>query len=84
MPSTPGREPKRSVGLADVSRLQGNAVSHSLPEVLSKVHLGLREHLVYDCFGDPALLTAPAHKQNDHMKEVCEGEAMQHLPLDLC
>lgn len=67
MPSTLGQEPKRSVGSADGSRLQGNAVRHSLPEVLSKVHLGLREHLVYDCFGDPALLTAPAHKQNDQI-----------------
>lgn len=62
--------PKRSLGLAGMSHLQGNAVSHSLPEVLSKVHLGLREHLVYDCFWDPALPTARGHQQNGQRKEI--------------
>lgn len=73
MPSTLGPEPKRSVGSADVGRLQGNAVSHPLPEVLSKVHLGLREHLVYDGFGDPALLARRMMKKNDLKKRPCNS-----------
>lgn len=84
MASAPGQEPRTSVGSADGSRLHGNAASHPLPEVLSKVHLGLREHLVYDGFGDPALLTAPAHKHNGHIEEACGGAAMPHPPSYLC
>lgn len=69
-----------------MSRLQGNAVGHPLPEVLSKVHLGLGQHLVDDGSGDPALPTAPAHEQNGHVKEPGGegGGAMPLLPLGLC
>lgn len=44
----------RGGGSAGLSRLT-DAASHSVPQVLSKVHLGLREHPVDDCFRDPAL-----------------------------
>lgn len=50
----------RSPGVsADTGDLQWTTDSHSLPEMLREVHLGLRENFVDDGLGDPALLTEP-------------------------
>lgn len=48
---------KRRLVSAGVSHLHGDVVSHSVSEVVGKVHLCLREHSVYDGLRDPALHT---------------------------
>lgn len=75
---------QRSAVLAGLSRLT-DAGSHSVPQVLCKVHLGLREHFVDDCFWDPALSKhQDRSKAIKKLKNQCEGEKMKHPPLDLC